>query len=144
MKKMLNIVMAVLFAVTLGLVGWAVASGGSEVAISYNLLWGYTLLVVAIVVAIVSVLWAAIKGTITHPAGLKNTLIAVVLVVVVVGAALGIALSHDGLTIPNSAGGVFDDPFELAISETGILVTYVVAAATLIVTLVGEVRNVLK
>ena len=140
MKKMLNIVMAVLFAVTLGLVGWAVASGGSEVAISYNLLWGYTLLVVAVV----SVLWAAIKGTITHPAGLKNTLIAVVLVVVVVGAALGIALSHDGLTIPNSAGGVFDDPFELAISETGILVTYVVAAATLLVTLVGEVRNVLK
>ena len=140
MKKMLNIVMAVLFAVTLGLVGWAVASGGSEVAISYNLLWGYTLLVVAIV----SVLWAAIKGTITHPAGLKNTLIAVVIVVVVVGAALGIALSHDGLTIPNSAGGVFDDPFELAISETGILVTYVVAAATLIVTLVSEVRNVLK
>ena len=140
MKKMLNIVMAVLFAVTLGLVGWAVASGGSEVAISYNLLWGYTLLVVAVV----SVLWAAIKGTITHPAGLKHTLIAVVLVVVVVGAALGIALSHDGLTIPNSAGGVFDDPFELAISETGILVTYVVAAATLIVTLVGEVRNALK
>ena len=140
MKKMLNIVMGALFAITLALVGWAVISGGSEVAISWNLLWGYTLLVVAVV----CVLWAAIKGTITHPAGLKNTLIAVAIVVVVVGAALGIALSHDGLTIPNSAGGVFDDPFELAISETGILVTYVVAAATLIVTLVGEVRNVLK
>ena len=137
---MLNIVMGVLFAITLGLVGWAVISGGSEVSISWNLLWGYTLLVVAVV----CVLWAAIKGTITHPAGLKNTLIAVAIVVVVVGAALGIALSHDGLTIPNSAGGVFDDPFELAISETGILVTYVVAAATLLVTLVGEVRNVLK
>ena len=140
MKKMLNIVMGALFAITLALVGWAVISGGSEVAISWNLLWGYTLLVVAVV----CVLWAAIKGTITHPAGLKNTLIAVAIVVVVVGAALGIALSHDGLTIPNSAGGVFDDPFELAISETGILVTYVVAAATLLVTLVGEVRNVLK
>ena len=140
MKKMLNIVMGVLFAVTLGLVGWAVVSGGSEVAISWNLLWGYTLLVVAVV----SVLWAAIKGTITHPAGLKNTLIAVAIVVVVVGAALGIALGHDGLVIPNSAGGVFDDPFELVISETGILVTYVVAAATLVVTLFGEVRNALK
>ena len=140
MKKLLNIVMGSLFAVTLALVLWAVVSGGSEVAISWNLLWGYALLVVAIV----SVLWAAIKGTITHPAGLKNTLIAVVIVVVVVGAALGYALSHDGLTIPNSAGGVFDDPFELVISETGILVTYVVAAATLIVTLVGEVRNALK
>ena len=140
MKKMLNIVMGALFAITLALVGWAVISGGSEVAISWNLLWGYTLLVVAVV----CVLWAAIKGTITHPAGLKNTLIAVAIVIVVVGAALGIALSHDGLVVPNSAGGVFDDPFELVISETGILVTYVVAAATLIVTLVGEVRNVLK
>ena len=140
MKKMLNMVMGALFAITFALVIWAVVSGGSEVAISWNLLWGYTLLVTAAV----CVLWAAIKGTITHPAGLKNTLIAVVIVVVVVGAALGYALSHDGLTIPNSAGGVFDDPFELVISETGILVTYVVAAATLIVTLVGEVRNALK
>ena len=132
--------MVALFVITLALVGWAVISGGAEVAISWNLIWGYVLLVAAIV----SVLCAAIKGTITNPAGLKNTLIAVVLVVVVVGVALGIALSHDGLVIPNSAGGVFDDPFELVISETGILVTYVVAAATILVTIVGEVRNALK
>ena len=132
--------MVALFVITLALVGWAVISGGAEVAISWNLIWGYVLLVAAIV----SVLCAAIKGTITNPAGLKNTLIAVVLVVVVVGVALGIALSHDGLVIPNSAGGVFDDPFELVISETGILVTYVVAAATLLVTVIAEVRNALK
>ena len=140
MKKMLNMVLVALFVVTLALVGWAVVSGGSDASISWNLIWGYVLLVAAIV----SVLYAAIKGTITNPAGLKNTLIATVLVVVVVGAALGIALSHDGLVIPNSAGGVFDDPFELVISEAGILVTYVVAAATLLVTVFAEVRNVLK
>ena len=133
-------VLVALFVITLTFVGWAVISGGSEVAISWNLIWGYVLLVAAIV----SVLYAAIKGTITNPAGLKNTLIAVVLVVVVVGAALGIALSHDGLVVPNSAGGVFDDPFELVISETGILLTYVVAAATLLVTIFAEVRNALK
>lgn len=133
-------VLVALFVITLAFVGWAVISGGSEVAISWNLIWGYVLLVAAIV----CVLYAAIKGTITNPSGLKNTLIAVVLVVVIVGAALGIALSHDGLVIPNSAGGVFDDPFELVISETGILVTYVVAAATLLVTIFAEVRNALK
>ena len=132
--------MAGLFALTLVFVAWAVISGGSDVAISWNLIWGYTLLVAAIV----SVIWAAIKGTITNPAGLKNALIATAVVVVVVGAALGIALSHDGLVIPNSAGGVFDDPFELVISEVGILVTYVVAAAALLVTIAGEVRNALK
>ena len=129
-----------LFVVTLALVGWAVISGGSEVAISWNLMWGYALLVAAVV----SVICAAIKGTITHPAGLKSTLIAVVIVIAVVGAALGVALSHDGLVVPNSAGGVFDDPFELAISETGIVVTYIVAAAAILVTIVGEVRNALK
>ena len=129
-----------LFAITLALVGWAVISGGSEVAISWNLIWGYVLLVAAVV----SVICAAIKGTITNPAGLKNTLIAAVVVIVVVGAALGVALSHDGLVVPNSAGGVFDNPFELVISETGIVVTYVVAAAAVLVTIVGEVRNVLK
>ena len=140
MKKILNILMITLFAVTLGLVAWAVVSGGSEVAISWNLMWGYALLVGAVL----SVLWAALKGLIADPAGVKKTLLAVVLVVVVVGAALGIALSHKGLVIPNSAGGVFDNPFELVISEVGILVTYVVAAATLLVTLYAEVRNLLK
>ena len=140
MKKILNILLGLLFAVTAAMVGWAVVSGGSEVAISWNLVWGYALLVGAIV----CVLWAAVKGTITNPAGLKNTLLALVLVVVVVGAALFIALGHDGLVIPNSAGGVFDDPFELVISEVGILVTYVVAAASIVATAFVEVRNLVK
>ncbi len=137
---MLNILLGLLFAITAAMVGWAVVSGGADVAISCNLIWGYVLLVGAIV----SVLWAAIKGMMTNPAGVKKTMLAVVLVIVVVGAALGIALSHEGITIPNSAGGVFDDPFELLVSEVGILVTYVVAAATLLVTLYAEVRNLLK
>ena len=68
----------------------------------------------------------------------------ILIVIVVVGAALGVALSHDGLVIPNSAGGVFDNPFDLAISETGIIVTYIVAAAAILVTIAGEVRNALK
>ena len=140
MKKMLNILLGLLFAITAAMVGWAVVSGGADVAISWNLLWGYALLVGAVV----GVLWAALKGLITDPAGVKKTLLAVVLVVVVVGAALGIALSHDGLVIPNSAGGVFDDPFELVISEVGLLVTYTVAAAILLVTLYAEVRNLIK
>ncbi|MBQ5843466.1 MAG: hypothetical protein IIW52_01225 [Alistipes sp.] len=140
MKKFLNILLGLLFAITAAMVGWAVVSSGSEVAISWNLVWGYVLLVGALV----SVLWAALKGTITNPAGLKKTMLAVVLVVVVVGAALFIALGHDGIVIPNSAGGVFDDPFELVISEVGILVTYVVAAASIVVTLYTEVRNLVK
>ncbi len=140
MKKFLNILLGLLFAITAVMVGWAVVSSGNEVAISWNLVWGYALLIGAVL----SVLISAIKGTITNPAGLKKTMLAIVLVVVVVGAALFIALGHDGIVIPNSAGGVFDDPFELVISEVGILVTYVVAAASILVTLYTEVRNLFK
>ena len=56
---MLNILLGLLFAITAILVGWAVISGGADVAISWNLIWGYALLVGAVV----CVLWAALKGT---------------------------------------------------------------------------------
>jgi len=139
MKKILNIVLGVLFAITVAMLLWAVVSGGAEVAISWNLIWGYIL----VVLAIAGVVGAAIGDTVKSPAGLKKTLLAVVLVVIIVGAAVGYAMSHE-LVITNSAGGVFDDPFELIVSETGILVTYIVAAASLLTTLYVEVRNLFK
>lgn len=139
MKKTLNIVLGALFAVTVAMLLWAVVSGGAEVAISWNLIWGYIL----VVLAIAGVVGAAIGDTVKSPAGLKKTLLAVVLVVVVVGAALGYSMSNEQI-IPNSAGGVFDDPFELAISQTGIIVTYIVAVATMLTTLFVEVRNLFK
>ena len=96
-----------------------------------------TVVVASVAVVVASEVVVVVVGSVV-------VVVVVVLVVVVVGAALFIALGHDGLTIPNSAGGVFDDPFELAISETGIIVTYIVAAAAILVTIVGEVRNALK
>ena len=140
MKKVLNIVLASLFAITAAFVVWAVVSGGADVAISWNLMWFYALLVGAVV----CILCAAVANLVQNPAGLKKTGLAVVIVVAVGGAAVGIALSHEGLKIPNAEGGFFEDPFELAISETGILVTYAVAAASILATVVAEVRNIFK
>ena len=140
MKKALNIVLGLLFAVTAGFVAWAVISGGNEVAISWNLMWFFSLLVGAVV----CILCGAVANLIQTPAGLKKTGLAVLIVLAVVGGAVGIALSHEGLKIPNAEGGFFEDPFELAISETGILVTYAVAAASILATVVAEVRNIFK
>ncbi len=140
MKKVLNIVLASLFAITAAFVAWAVISSGSEVAVSWNLMWFYALLVGAAV----CILCAAVANLIQNPAGLKKTGLAVAIVVVIVGAAVGVALSHEGLKIPNAEGGFFEDPFELAISEVGLLVTYAVAAASILATVVAEVRNLLK
>ena len=140
MKKILNILLGVLLVVTLVLLVYACVTGGSDASISANLIWGYVLLAGAVL----AVLYSAIKGMVVNPAGIKKALLSIAIVVVVVGASVGIALSHKGLAIPNSAGGVFDNPTELVITESSIIVTYVALSVAIIVALVSEIRNALK
>lgn len=140
MKKILNILLVVLCAVTVALLVYAIATGGSETAVSLNLIWGYVLLVGAAL----SVVFCAVKGMVKNPAGIKKTLASVAVIVIVVGAAVAYALSNKGLAIPNSAGGVFDDPFELVITESSIIVTYVAFVATVIAAVFSEIRNAFK
>ncbi len=140
MKKILNILLVALIAVTVALLVYAIATGGSETAISLNLIWGYVLLVGAAL----SVVYCAVKGMVKNPAGIKKTLASVAIIVVVVGAAVAYALSNAGLAIPNSAGGVFDDPFELVVTESSIIVTYVAFVATVIAAVFSEIRNAFK
>ena len=132
--------LVVLIAVTVALLVYAIATGGSETAISLNLIWGYVLLVGAAL----SVVYCAVKGMVKNPAGIKKTIASVAIIVVVVGAAVAYALSNAGLAIPNSAGGVFDDPFELVVTESSIIVTYVAFVATVIAAVFSEIRNALK
>ena len=40
MKKILNVLLGLLMAVTVVLLGYALATGGSDAAISLNLMWG--------------------------------------------------------------------------------------------------------
>ena len=140
MKKILNILLVALIAVTVALLVYAIATGGSETAISLNLIWGYVLLVGAAL----SVVYCAVKGMVKNPAGIKKTIASVAIIVVVVGAAVAYALSNAGLAIPNSAGGVFDDPFELVVTESSIIVTYVAFVATVIAAVFSEIRNAFK
>lgn len=140
MKKILNILLVVLIAVTVALLVYAIATGGSETAVSLNLIWGYVLLVGAAL----SVVYCAVKGMVKNPAGIKKALASVAIIVIVVGAAVAYALSNAGLAIPNSAGGVFDDPFELVVTESSIIVTYVAFVATVIAAVFSEIRNAFK
>lgn len=140
MKKILNILLVALIAVTVALLAYAIATGGSETAISLNLIWGYALLVGAAL----SVVYCAVKGMVKNPAGIKKTIASVALIIIIVGAAVAYALSNAGLAIPNSAGGVFDDPFELVVTESSIVVTYVAFVATVIAAIFSEIRNAFK
>lgn len=144
MKKILNILLVVLMVVTVALVAYAIAVSGDQsalnTAVSLNLIWGYILLVGAAL----SVVYCAVKGMVKNPAGIKKTLASVAIIVIVVGAAIAYAMSNSNLAIPNSAGGVFDDPFELVVTESSIVVTYVAFVATVIAAIFSEIRNAIK
>ncbi|MBQ1939216.1 MAG: hypothetical protein II362_03250 [Alistipes sp.] len=139
MKKVLNIVLGALMVITLALVAYAIATGGSEAAISLNLVWGYILLVGAVVAAVGGALYSMMQS----PAGAKSSLLAFVLILVVVGAAYFISAGHTVQIVDLQNNGFFAHG-ETVITETCILVTYVAFAAAVVTALVTEIWAAFK
>ncbi|MDE7078211.1 MAG: hypothetical protein K2O55_06520 [Alistipes sp.] len=139
MKKILNILLGVLMAVTAVLLICAIATGGSEAAIGANLIWGYFLFVFAIAAAV----FCAVFGMIKNPAGIKGTIISVALILVIVGASYLYSASHTVNIIDLQNNGVFGHG-ETVITETSILVTYVAFVAAFLTAIVTEIRGAFK
>ncbi|MBQ5647730.1 MAG: hypothetical protein IIV16_01245 [Alistipes sp.] len=156
MKIVLKVLLWVLIAITVGLLGSTFYFGMQDfvekpemekyfdMAINYDLYWGYALFGFAFVAAIIAFLF----NVVSHPSGLVKTLIGLVLAGVVVGVPVFFVWGHEVLPVPNSAGGVFDNPKELRIAEAGLFVTYIVAAITAVVVVYdicsGLVRRIIK
>ncbi len=141
MKKILSILLIVLLAVTFLLTLYAVFAGPEALnaAVSLNLVWGYILFGVAILSALGCAAWGMVK----NPAGIKSTVISLVLIVVVVGASYFIAAGHDVKIVDLQNGGFFDG-WKAVIAETGILVSYVAGAGAVVAAIYSEIANALK
>ena len=139
MKKILNVLLGILMAVTAILLVYAVATGGSEASIGLNLMWGYFLFVFAIAAA----LFCALFGMIKNPAGIKGTILSVLLILVIVGVSYFYAAGHTVNIIDLQNNGFFSHG-ETVITETSILVTYVAFAAAFVTALVTEVWGAFK
>ncbi len=139
MKKILNILLIVLVAITVALTGYAVMTGGADAAISANLMWGYFLFVFALAAA----LFCAAFGMVKSPEGIKGTILSVGLIIVVIGVAYFIAAGHT-VNIPNLADGGFFGQGETVLTETSILVTYVAFVCAFIVAIGTEIYGALK
>ncbi|WP_417014464.1 hypothetical protein [Alistipes sp.] len=139
MKKVMNILLGVLMVITIVLLVYAIATGGSETAISVNLMWGYFLFVFAIAAA----LFCAIFGMIQNPAGIKGAILSLALVIVVVGVSYFYSASHTINIVDLQNNGFFGHP-ETVITETSIIVTYVAFAAAFITAVVTEIWGAFK
>lgn len=126
-------------AVTVVLLVYAIATGGSETAISLNLIWGYVLFVLGIAAAI----FCAVFGMVKNPAGIKGTLMSLVLVLVIIGASYFISAGHDVQIVDLQNNGFFGHS-ETVITETSILVTYEAFAAAFVVAIATEVWGMFK
>lgn len=108
-------------------------------SISLNIIWGYILFCIAVLSAI----GCAIYGMIKNPAGIKGSLISLLLIVIVVGVAYFISAGHE-ILIPDLETGGFFAPGETIISETGILVTYVAGICAILAAVYSEIANAFK
>lgn len=145
MKKILNILLGVLMAITAVLLVYAMVSPHPtnpteyDPSISLNLMWGYFLFVFAIAAA----LFCAVFGMIKNPAGIKGTIISVALILVVVGVSYFYAAGHTVNIVDLQNNGFFSHG-ETVITETSILVTYVAFVAAFVTAIVTEIWGAFK
>ena len=123
-------------------------------AIHWNLMWFYFLMVFAVAFIVISALFNLFLNT----GGLKKTVLSLVVVAVVVGAAYFLARSNgwaEGHTLKDAAGydlGIGTDPatrkvfgtFEYMMADTSILVTYITFAGAALAAILSAVRGIFK
>ena len=142
-KKLLNIFLFILLAITAGLAIYMIVEGSKMekpmAATSANLLWSYIL----IALAIVSALFCAVWGMLKNPTGIKGSLISLAIIVVVIVASYLIAAGRT-IEIPDLATGGFFPHNETVIADSSILVTYVALCGTVVAALFSEIYKAFK
>lgn len=139
MKKIFNILLGVLLVITIVLLVYAIATGGSEAAISANLMWGYALFVFAIA----SALFCAIFGMIQNPKGIKGAILSLALIIVIVGVSYFYSAGHTINIVDLQNNGFFGHT-QTVITETSIIVTYVASVAAFLTAIATEIWSVFK
>ena len=139
MKKILNILLGILMAITVVLMVYAIATGGSDASISVNLMWGYFLFVFAVAAAI----FCAVFGMIQNPAGIKGTILSLALIIIIVGVWYFYSAGHTVNIVDLQNNGFFGHG-ETVITETSILVTYVACVAAFVTAVATEIWGAFK
>ena len=121
MKKILNILLGILMAITVVLMVYAIATGGSDASISVNLMWGYFLFVFAVAAAI----------------------FCAVLIIIIVGVSYFYSAGHTVNIVDLQNNGFFGHG-ETVITETSILVTYVACVAAFVTAVATEIWGAFK
>lgn len=103
----------------------------------WMLWWMYGIVIIGIIAALIS----PIKNMITNPKAAIKALIGLVVAVVIVGGCYALS---SAAPVPNSAGGFFEDAFELRFTDTVLYIAYLALGGCVLAILAGTVRNAIK
>ncbi|MBE6200736.1 MAG: hypothetical protein IJY45_06205 [Tidjanibacter sp.] len=99
--------------------------------------WMYGIVIIGVIAALIS----PVKNLFTSPKSALTTLVGLVVAALVIG---GCWMISSAAPVPNSAGGFFEDVFDLKFTDTILYVTYLVGGISILSILVGEIRNAIK
>ncbi|MFR9523821.1 MAG: hypothetical protein SNH94_04530 [Rikenellaceae bacterium] len=146
MKNIFKILLGVMLAVTVCVIAYPVYTaftGGSEeavaAAIGVNLYWGYALLALVVI----SALFGSIYGMFKASTGLLKTILSFIAVAAIVVGSYLIAASHT-IEITNIENGGFFPAVDTIITESSIIITYVVMGAAIVAAIASEVMGAFK
>lgn len=103
----------------------------------WMLWWMYGIVVIGIIAALIS----PIKNMITNPKAAIKALVGLVVAVAIVGGCYALS---SAAPVPNSAGGFFEDAFELRFTDTILYIAYLALGGCVLSILAGTVKNAIK
>lgn len=145
MEKILKYSLVALLGISVAMVFWAVFTTPEDpttetaTAVGAYLYWGYFLMGAAIVAALVGAGMDLLK----KPEGIKGALISVVAVVAIIVVAYVIASGHDFQIVDLGNQGYFERKATV-ISDTCLIIFYVVMAGAVISAIYSAVSDALK
>ncbi len=103
----------------------------------WMLWWVYGIVGIGIVAALIS----PVKNLFTTPKAAVKALVGLVVAAVVIGGCYALS---SATPVPNSAGGFFENPFDLKFTDTMLYLVYLALGISVVAILAGEVRNAIK
>lgn len=113
------------------------ATKGSAMGVDVMLTYTYILFAIALVLAVVF----PVVNIVRNPKGGMRALMGLCALLVMVG--IGWIMSSDA-PVRNSAGGYFENPFTLRMTDVELYVGYIMLVVAFVVILFTEIRNALK
>ncbi len=122
---------------TLAYLVFTMTQGTVDAGVDIMLKWAYFSLAACVIVALVF----PIADLFTNPKGAIKTLVYLVACVAIIG---GCYMMSSAEPVVNSAGGFFEDPFTLKVTDTGLYTAYIAMALSIVAAIGSEIAAALK